>query len=124
MAPKQRQAFPAQVKGHDGKMLTKEWGAAERSIRNQAAFSVWGPADMGVKKRSFREQTKLLGKSAADKLRIEDFIDPDEVRKLYQGLHADVRKSPPQVQEQWAALTGKDKNTDGGKKIKHVNKQK
>ena len=116
MAPKQRTTFPAEVKGHDGKMLNKEWDAAERSIQNPAAFLAWGTADMGVKKRAFREQTKLLGKAAADKLRIEDFFDPDEVRKLYRGLHGDVRKSTPQVQEQWTALTDIEKDTDGGKK--------
>ena len=98
MAPKQRTTFPAEVKDHDGSMVEKQWDAAERSIANPAAFKSWGTADIGVKKKTFRAQTKELEPAAQKELQIEQFFDPDEIRKLYSGLHIEVKKSTEPVQ--------------------------
>ena len=81
--------------------MAKEWDAAERSIANPAAFLAWGIADIGVKKKAFRSQSKALDEEAQSKLEIEKFFDPEEIRKLYSGLHGDVKKASEGTQQQW-----------------------
>ena len=121
MAPKQRKTFPATVKNQDGSQLEKQWDKQERSIKKKAAFKSWGTADVGVKKKAFKEQTKKLSPAEQEKLQIEDFFDPDEIRKMYQSLHNEVASTPPAMQEKWKQLT---KGDADGKKAKGCNVEK
>ena len=121
MAPKKRMTFPATVKDHDGSQLEKQWDSAERSIKNKAAFKSWGTTDVGVKKKAFRAQTKKLPPKEADAIDIEDFFDPDEIRKMYQGLHIEVKSTPKAMQDKWTQLT---KGDEDGKKIQGCNNEK
>ena len=113
--------FPATVKDHDGSQLEKQWDSAERSIQNKAAFKSWGTTDVGVKKKSFRAQTKKLSPKDAAKIKIEDFFDPDEIRKMYQSLHIEVKSTPKAMQDKWTQLT---KGDEDGKKVKGCNNEK
>ena len=118
-----RKSHPAEVKDSDGSMIKKEWDSAERSIKNAKAFKSWGTEDIGIKKKAFRRQTKELAADAAARLKIEDYFDPDEIRKMYQGLHSEIAKQgSTATKKKWSQLTDGDAVT--GKKPDNSNGQK
>ena len=105
MPARVRTKFPAEVKDHDGSMLKKTYGDLEHCISNAKAFKGWSPSLISIKKKSFREQAGKLEPSEAAKLKVNNFFDPDEVRKLWQTLKTtDVKKASEPVKQHWQQL--------------------
>ena len=54
-------------------------------------------------------------------MKIEGYFDPDEIRKMCQGLHIEVKKTPKAMQDKWTQLT---KGDDDGVKATGCNVEK